>query len=82
MACHEWVYTHFWEILYIDIAIILAILHNLNLITITELFLQLKWFLPSFSDIMNEEISAEEQESIEQNKQQLDSFLGVYPYDR
>ena len=38
------------------------------------------YFLPS--DISPEPISAEEQERLESNKQELDRYLGVYPYDR
>ena len=33
-------------------------------------------------DIKSESASAELQERVESNKQELDQYLGVYPYDR
>ena len=33
-------------------------------------------------DIKTESVSMELQERIESNKQELDQYLGVYPYDR
>ena len=35
-----------------------------------------------FADISDEDISEEEQESIRENKMNLDSSLGAYPYDK
>jgi len=33
-------------------------------------------------DVKTESVSMELQERIESNKQELDQYLGVYPYDR
>jgi len=36
----------------------------------------------SFTDIKDDAIDGDLRERIESNKQELDRFLGVYPYDR